>query len=318
MSDFSTYSREFQRFLEVRGLELARAAAPAILQVNVGLLCNLACRHCHLEAGPFRPEVMGPETVAQVIAFARKFRFGVIDLTGGAPEMNPHIAELIAELAPLTPRLMLRSNLVAIQAAARDDLLDLCRAHQVVIAASFPSLNAAQLESQRGSGVFLPSLAVLKRLNEFGYGRPGTGLELNLVANPAGAFIPSGQQQLEKRFHQLLAEKHGIEFNNLFAFANVPLGRFRKWLETTGNYQSYLATLRQQFNPCSLAGVMCRTLVSVSWDGYLYDCDFNQALALPLGGLRTHLSEIEDLPGAGAAIAVSDHCFACVAGSGFT
>ncbi len=307
----------FSQALERRHLSLTRTE-PSTLQVNTGLLCNLACRHCHLEAGPGRTEVMGAETVGQVIEFAARHPLPVIDITGGAPEMNPHITDLISGLAPLTGRLMLRSNLVAMGADGCGELMALCRRHRVAVVASFPALNEAQAESQRGSGVFSASLEILRRLNSMGYGKAGSGLELHLVSNPAGAFMPAAQRQLEERFHRVLREKWGVEFNNLFAFANVPLGRFRRWLLASGNYGAYMEKLAAAFNPCALNGVMCRSIISVNWDGYLYDCDFNLAMDLPLGGTKVHITELTDLPRPGSGIAVSDHCYACTAGAGFT
>lgn len=299
------------------GRALTRATA-STLQINVGRLCNLACRHCHLEAGPARREIMTWETMTQVIALAARFPFASIDITGGAPEMNPRIVDLLAGLAPHTPRLLLRSNLVAMGEEARQELLSFCRQHRVVIVASFPAVNEAQAEAQRGSGVFQVSLAVLRHLNHLGYGQAGSGLELDLVSNPAGAFLPAAQAQTEARFHQVLSHKWGIVFNRLYSFVNVPLGRFKQWLEQTGNYDGYMTRLADSFNPCALDGVMCRSLISVGWDGFLYDCDFNQALGLALSGNRYHISDISELPGPGTAIALSDHCYACTAGPGFT
>ncbi len=307
----------FAETLTRHGLTLTRAQT-STLQVNVGRLCNLACRHCHLEAGPARPEVMSRETMAQVVALAARFPFSCIDITGGAPEMNPLLPALIAGLRPHTPRLLLRSNLVAMEEAARAGLLELCRRERVVIIASFPALNEAQADSQRGTGVFRTSLAVLRELNGLGYGQEGSGLELDLVSNPAGAFIPTAQGETEARFHQVLAHKWGIRFNSLFSFVNVPLGRFRAWLERSGNYNDYMARLASCFNPAALDGVMCRSLISVGFDGLLHDCDFNLAINLGLAGGRRHVSELLALPQAGATIAVSDHCYACTAGAGFT
>ncbi len=309
--------KPFAQTLEKNGFVLRRGETRT-LQVNTGLLCNLSCRHCHLSAGPGRPEVMDGETVAAVIDCARRFSFAVIDVTGGAPEMNPDIIALLEGLAPLTPRLLLRSNLVAMSGRRREEILSLCRRYQVVIVASFPALNEAQTEAQRGEGVFARSLKILNRLNSMGYGCEGSGLELNLVSNPAGAFVPSGQQAQERQFREVLGRKWGITFNHLFSFANVPLGRFRDWLESRGNYDDYLLRLSQVFNRDALAGVMCRNLISVAWDGFLYDCDFNQAAGLPMGGVRRYINDLLRLPEAGEGIAVDDHCYACTAGAGFT
>ncbi len=307
----------FGQTLAKHGLNLTREKITT-LQVNVGLLCNQACRHCHLEAGPNSEAVMSAETVDEVVAFAQRFSFEVIDITGGAPEMNPNLVAMIERLSGMTSRLMLRSNLTALLDGALDDLIEVCKERRVVIVASFPSLNEAQAESQRGRGVFQDSIAVLGKLNSLGYGQPDSGLELNLVSNPTGAFLPSSQDQLEKRFCQVLKNKWGIVFNNLFSFANVPLGRFRQWLEQSGNLEGYLQKLATSFNPCALEGLMCRSLISVSWDGYIFDCDFNQAADLYLGGKKTHISDLKELPAPGEPIAVSHHCYTCTAGAGFT
>jgi radical SAM/Cys-rich protein len=307
----------FHQALERHGLQLQRAHTHT-LQVNVCLLCDLACRHCHLEAGPGRPEVMNRDTMDAVIAFARRCSFQCIDVTGGAPELVPHIGYLIEQLAPLTPKLLLRSNLTALAAEARNDLLEICRAHRVAIVASFPATHAGQTDAQRGKGVGERSVAMLQRLNALGWGREGSGLELNLVANPTGAFLPAAQGETEARFKRDAERKWGIVFNRLFTFANAPLGRFRTWLETSGNYEGYMLKLAQSFNPCTAEGLMCRNLVSVSWDGILHDCDFNIAAGLPFSGTPVHVSALSARPEAGTPIATGDHCYACTAGSGFT
>lgn len=307
----------FRQTLSKHGLELSRKRS-TILQINVGLLCNQCCRHCHFEAGPNRKELMGTETIEQLTGLAERYRFETIDITGGAPEMNPNLLEMIENLSVLTPRLMLRSNLTALVGDEREYLMEVCRRHQVVIIASFPSLNETQAESQRGKGVFHKSVDVLRKLNSLGYGQPNSDLELNLVSNPAGAFLPSSQEELEKRFCHVLKEKWGIVFNHLFSFANVPLGGFRAWLEQSGNLNNYLHKLAASFNPCAVEGLMCRSLISVSWDGYLFDCDFNQAAELYLGGKKTHITELTELPQSGEPISVSYHCYTCTAGAGFT
>lgn len=307
----------FGQTLAKHGLSLTRERITT-LQINVGLLCNQTCRHCHLEAGPNSAEVMSAETVDEVVAFAQRFPFEIIDITGGAPEMNPNLVEMIERLSGMTRRLMLRSNLTALASGEQDDLIKVCKKRRLVIVASFPSLNEAQAESQRGQGVFQESINALRKLNSLGYGHPDSGLELNLVSNPTGAFLPSAQDQLEKRFCQVLKNKWGIVFNSLFSFANVPLGRFRRWLEQSGNLEGYLQKLATSFNPCAIEGLMCRSLISVSWDGYVFDCDFNQAADLYMGGRKTHISELEELPEPGEPIAVSHHCYTCTAGTGFT
>lgn len=312
-------SREnrFDTHLEEHELQLERDSTHT-LQVNTGLLCDLQCRHCHLAAGPGRKEVMSRQTMDQVITYARRNPFETIDITGGAPELVPDIDYLLRALAPLTKRLMMRTNLTALAAADKEPLLDLLRELRVVLIASFPSTNTGQLEAQRGAGVMDPSLKMLKRLNEMGYGIAGSGLELDLVANPSGAFMPTGQAAAEQKFKRDLARKWGLHFNNLYIFANMPLGRFADWLKQTDNFDAYMEKLQSGFNACTLEGLMCRSLVSVAWDGSLYDCDFNQAARIPLGGKASHISELEGLPERGTAVAVGEHCFACTAGSGFT
>jgi radical SAM/Cys-rich protein len=307
---------QFRETLMRHGVQLYRERTRA-LQVNVGLCCDLSCRHCHLEAGPNRHEAMERATMDAVIDCAKRFCFSSIDLTGGAPELVPGIEHLVRSLAPLTPRLVLRSNLTALGSAS-PGLLELYRDLKVVLAASLPATNASQTEAQRGAGVWEKSIAVLQRLNRLGYGIEGSGLELDLVSNPSGAFLPPGQQQAEKKFRSDLMRKHGIAFNALYTFVNVPLGRFRAFLERSGNLDGYLAKLRDGFNPCALSGVMCRSQLSIDWRGYLYDCDFHLAAGVPLGGKATLVSELTELPPPGTPIAVADYCYACTVGSGFT
>jgi len=307
----------FRRNLENNGLDLTRANCTT-LQINVGLLCNQSCKHCHLDAGPSKKEIMSEKTVDDVLDLAGRFTFETIDITGGAPEMNPHIQTLISKLAPLTKTLILRSNLTAIAEREQVLLLQLLAAKKVTIVASLPSLNETQSESQRGKNSFATSIMTLKKLNSLGYGLPDTGLELNLVSNPTGAFLPSSQEQTEKRFRKMLAQKWRLFFNNLYTFANVPLGRFLTWLENTGNLESYILKLAANFNSCTLDGLMCRSLISVSWDGYLFDCDFNQAINLYMDGKKKHISDLKSLPGPHDSIAVAEHCYTCTAGSGFT
>lgn len=307
----------FKQTLDRHGLELARGETTT-LQINVGLVCDLACRHCHLEAGPHRTEMMQQETVEAVIACAERINFATIDITGGAPELLPQLPCLIERLTPLTSKLIVRTNLTALARPESADLPELYRQHHVTIVASLPAVNAAQTASQRGTGTWETSIEMLRRLNSLGYGIEGSGLELDLVANPTGAFLPAGQAQTERRFHQDLQRRYKIAFNNLFTFANVPLGRFRSWLEQSGNLADYQHKLAEGFNPCTLPGLMCRSLISVDWNGFLYDCDFNMAVGLHHGEQRRHISELTEPPSSGTLIPVGDHCFSCTAGSGFT
>lgn len=307
----------FQLTLTRHGLKLKRKKTHT-LQINVGLLCNQTCQHCHLNAGPGKKENMNADTLNEVAAYATRSKFEVIDITGGAPELNPIIEEIVGRLSPLAPRTILRSNLSALHDGKREDLISLLKANKVGIVASFPSLNSAQTEAQRGEGVFKVSVDAVRRLNKLGYGHENTGLELVLVSNPTGAFLPPSQVQMEKHFRQVLGKKWGIVFNKLYNFANVPLGRFREWLVRTENLERYMKKLSSSFNPCAVEGVMCRTLVSVSWDGYLFDCDFNLARGMYMGYQKTHVSEMPGPPETDNPIATADHCYTCTAGSGFT
>ena len=308
----------FADALERHGLSLVRGEITT-LQVNTGYLCNLRCRHCHLEAGPGRAEIMSRETMTAVVSFARRFPFRAIDITGGAPELVPDLPFLIEGLAPLAPRLMLRTNLSALSGAARESLLALCVAHRVVLVASFPSTNPSQADAQRGAGVTEAAIAVLKRLNAAGYGVEGTGLELDLVSNPVGAFLPVSQESAERKFRHDLLRKWGIAFNHLYTFANVPLGRFRTWLLRTGNYERYMKTARGRRSTrrrskgscaersCPSPGTgSCTTAISTLPSGR------------SSGDRKIHVSDVRELPPPGAPIAIGDYCYACTAGSGFT
>jgi radical SAM/Cys-rich protein len=308
----------FSKTLEKHNLELTRQEAD-ILQINVGLLCNQKCRHCHLDAGPERTENMSAQTAEEIIPYAKRSGFETIDITGGAPELNPNLPHLIKALSQIASKITMRSNLSVLDRDENASLIDLLKSHKIGIVASLPSIDESQTNAQRGNGIFNTSISVLKKLNDKGYGQEDNGLELNLVSNPTGAFLPPSQDQSEKRFKELLERRFGIVFNHLYSFANVPIGRFREWLETSGNLENYMDKLAKGFNPCAVEGVMCRTLVSVDWDGYLYDCDFNLARGIPLGGRKkAHVSEMDGKPEPCSVIATADHCYTCTAGSGFT
>jgi len=309
--------RTFTETLDRHGLSLLRGTVHT-LQINTGFLCNLSCRHCHLEAGPRRTEIMSRQTMEAVIAFAGRFPVPAIDITGGSPELVPDLPFLIERLSPLTSRLLLRSNLSALSDPERDELLGLCVARRVVLVVSVPSTDLARIDSQRGRGAGEAGIAMLRRLNGLGYGREGTGLELDVVSNPTGAFLPPDQEKTETRFRSEMLRKWEVSFNRLFTLANVPMGRFRDWLADSGNLERYLSDLAKGFNPGTVKGLMCRTQLSVSWDGYLYDCDFNLAVGRFLGGRRVHVSDLRELPPPGSPIEVGEYCYACTAGSGFT
>jgi radical SAM/Cys-rich protein len=307
----------FRETLAAHHLSLTRLKTTT-LQINMGLLCNQECRHCHLEAGPHRKEIMTGETVESIIAAAGQGDFETVDITGGAPELNPHLPRLISGLSPLIPRLLVRTNLTALNTEPGKGLPELFADHGVVIIASLPASNPSQTDAQRGPGTFQKSMEVLQFLNTLGYGQADSRLELNLVSNPVGAFLPSAQGSVEARFKQDLYKKWGIAFNHLYTFANAPLGRFLNWLTESDNRDLYLKKLVESFNPLAVENVMCRTMVSISWDGILFDCDFNLARGLYLGGKKTCLSDLKEALRPGRPIAVSNHCYACTAGAGFT
>ena len=310
----NSFLTSFADTLEQNGLALCRDETTT-LQINVGRLCNLSCRHCHQESGPDCSEVMSHKTMEDVLAYVQRASFAKVDITGGAPELMPGIEVFIDRLAPLVSTLAFRTNLVALQNGAGVDLIDVLKKNKVALIASFPSLNEKQTASQRGSGVLGKSLDVLKRLNDLGYGVE-EGLQLNLIANPSGAFQHADQSQLVKKFRQDLFSRHGIIFHDLFSLTNVPLGRFRRWLETTGNLDSYMMKLCASFNKTNVPSLMCRSQLSVSWDGYLYDCDFNLASGLGLGGKKLHVSQMLKRPAPDMPITTADHCYACTAGVG--
>lgn len=309
-----TEIESFTNTLEKYGLSLQRDLT-ATLQVNVGRLCDLSCCHCHQEAGPGCSEVMDLQTMDAIISYARRSQFKVIDITGGAPELVPQIDYLIENLAQLAPRLLFRTNLTAMLGRS-EWLPKLLKKYQVAIVASLPSLNPRQFVSQRGEGALEKSFTMLKQLNEIGYGLEGSGLTLDLVANPSGAFLPANQAQMRMKFRQDLLRKQGIVFNDLLMLANVPLGRFRNWLEASGNLKEYMERLTASFNPSIITGLMCRSQVAVSWDGYIYDCDFNLATGQWLGEELRHVSSMRGAPEPGTSIATGVHCYACTAGAG--
>ncbi len=305
-----------QRLIDNR-LSLTRDVTHT-LQVNMGFRCNQACRHCHVSAGPNRTENMDLQTTHEVARFAERGRFEVVDITGGAPELNSNLTKLIEGVRHFVPKVMLRSNLSVLDDGTRDHLIHFLKDKKVSIVASLPSINDSQTDSQRGPGIFEQSIRTLCKLNRLGYGLEGSGLELNLVSNPTGAFLSSPQSQTQERFREVLKKKWGVSFNRLLSFSNVPVGRFRQWLLQSGNLDAYMEKLALAFNPCAVEKLMCRSLVSVSWDGYLYDCDFNLAEGIHLGGRKTHVSQMAVQPEPGSSIAVSDNCYTCTAGAGFT
>lgn len=306
----------FSQTLHNHGLRLVRAETHT-LQVNTGLLCNIACRHCHLEAGPQRTEIMPSQIMAEVVAYAARVRFSTIDITGGAPELIPGIGQFLTQLASLTGRCMFRTNLVALNTPQGAALIPIFRDLQVHLVASLPATSSALVAAQRGPGVWEQSCAMLRHLNQQGYGLAESGLDLDLAVNPGGAFLAADQAQTEARYRRALAQID-IAFNRLFTFNNVILGRYRDWLIRSGNLADYSNLLVERFHPAAVCGVMCRSQILVGWDGILYDCDFNLAAGLAHGGVSRHVSTMDGIPTLGSSIVTGNHCYACTAGAGFT
>ena len=289
------------------------------LQVNVGYRCNQSCVHCHVGAGPHRTEEMGSETIELVLSFLRARHIGTLDITGGAPELNPHFRRLVGSARAMGVRVMDRCNLTIFDVQGQEDLPEFLQSEQVEIMASMPCYLEENVDRQRGKGVFEGSIRALKRLNALGYGRDDTGLVLNLIYNPQGPSLPPPQAGLESDYRRVLGERYGIIFNRLYSLANMPIQRFGAMLVSKGGLEPYVALLRDNHRDDNLDGVMCRNLISVDWRGYLYDCDFNQMLDLPLswgGRERTHLSELMTNELDGNPIRVAGHCFGCTAGQG--
>lgn len=284
------------------------------MQVNVGRLCNLSCKHCHLEAGPGRAEIMGKPVMEACLAVFRGGGFATLDITGGAPEMNPRFRWLIREAADCASRVIVRTNLVILLEAGYEDLPQFYRDRRVELACSLPHYAAENTDKTRGAGAFARSIEALRRLNALGYGADPQ-LRLNLVFNPGGAFLPAAQQSLERDFRERLRREHGIEFHNLLALTNNPLGRFGAFLRRSGNLESYMGKLHAAFNADTLEAIMCRGQISVGYDGRLYDCDFNQAANLTLEGGET-IFDWRSAPPSTRRIRFGQHCYACAAGQG--
>lgn len=296
-----------------------RRARLETLQVNLGYKCNQSCVHCHVNAGPTRTEMMTRETVNDVLAFIQASGVTTLDLTGGAPELNPHFRDLVRAARDLKVHVMDRCNLTILEQPGQDDLAQFLADQQVEVVASLPCYLEENVDRQRGDGVFATSIRALQMLNGLGYGRPGSGLTLNLVYNPQGAVLPPPQQQLETDYHARLGEQYGIEFNQLYVITNMPIQRFGSMLISKGQFENYMDLLKNAYQPANLDSVMCRDLISVDWRGYTYDCDFNQMLGLPLaykGRAHTHLRDLIGVDLAHHPIMVADHCYGCTAGQG--
>ncbi len=308
----------FSGELARRGLAPLRRGPVSTLQLNVGLRCNLACHHCHVESGPKRREAMDRSTAERVIELlAASPSVTVVDLTGGAPELNKNFRFLVARARALGRRVTDRCNLTILFEPGQEDTAEFLAAHEVEVVASLPCYTSERVDRQRGRGVFDASIAALRRLCELGYGQRGSPLRLDLVYNPVGFHLPPPQAELEARYRTELRDLFGIEFHSLLAITNMPIKRFARALEREGRFDAYMALLVNHFNPRAVAALMCRSLVSIGYDGTLYDCDFNQSLGIEIPGPRRTIWQVRTLATlVGRPIATGGHCFGCTAGSG--
>jgi radical SAM/Cys-rich protein len=301
------------------GFPALRRGRTETLQVNLGYKCNQSCLHCHVNAGPTRTEMMSRETLADVLVFLEIGKVKKLDVTGGAPELNPHFRELVLRARELGAQVIDRCNLTILGEPGQEDLDSFLAANQVEITASLPCYTQELVDRQRGKGVYERSIDGLKRLNALGYAAEGSGLVLNLVYNPQGPSLPPPQEPLEADYKRILGEQHGVRFNSLFTLANMPIQRFGSTLISKGQFNDYMALLHRSHRDENIESVMCRSLISVDWQGYVYDCDFNQMLDLPLTLKNNPRPRLADLIGcdvAGNPVAVRDHCYGCTAGQG--
>ncbi|MCP5046737.1 MAG: radical SAM/Cys-rich domain protein [bacterium] len=288
-----------------------------IFQINVGFLCNLKCKHCHVEAGPEREELMARPVFGKCLEILENSDIGTVDLTGGAPEMNPHLEWFIKEVSKLKRRLIVRTNFVVLVVPKYRHFVDVFAENQVEVVGSVPHFTAGQTNVQRGDLVFERTIKAIKALNEMGYGQEGSPLLLNLVHNPVGAFLPGSQEDLEYEFKHRLMQDHGVTFNQLFTITNMPIGRYLEYLDRSDNFDEYMETLVDAYNPNAVHNVMCRDTLSVRWDGKLFDCDFNQMLNLPVDhGAPNHIMNFDLKQLDTRRIVTANHCFGCTAGAG--
>jgi len=309
--------KPFEDRLLESGLAPLAATGITVFQINVGKLCNQTCRHCHVDAGPDRKEIMDRETAELCIRALAATDIPTVDITGGASELNPNFRWLVERACALGRHVMDRCNLSVLLLPSQADLAEFLAAHRVEVVASLPYFRAAQTDAQRGDGVYEKSIRALQQLNALGYGREGSELVLNLVHNPVGAFLPPKQDAIEAQFRRELMLQHGIQFNYLYTITNMPISRFLEFLVDTGNFERYMERLVNAFNPAATSGVMCRYTLSVGWDGTLYDCDFNQMLDLPVAnGVPRHIRDFDPAKLHHRRIVTANHCYGCTAGAG--
>lgn len=308
-----------QAFADKIGSSGFHRRAVDVLQVNMGRYCNLACIHCHVESGPTRKEMMSQENIEAVLGFLARTPIPTLDITGGAPELHSHFAHLVSSARRLGRHVMDRCNLTVIFEPGMEYLPEFFKRHEVELVCSLPCYSEGNVDKQRGKGTFDASIRALRQLNEVGYGQPDGDLVLNLVYNPVGPHLPPPQEKLEQDYRKILGEQFGIVFNRLYCLTNMPITRYATHLKLRGEYDRYLELLANNFNGATLDQVMCRNLISIGWDGWVYDCDFNQMLDLPVtdaAGQRLNISSLALDQVAGRPIIIDNHCYACTAGSG--
>ena len=321
LNDNSNPDHDFPLFsdqLKLNGLSSIRAKEVNIFQLNIGKLCNQSCAHCHVDAGPDRKhEMMSKAHLELCLKIIEEHQFSTVDITGGAPELHKDFRWFVEACHALKVKIIVRCNLTVILSNKKyHDLPQFYAKNRVQVISSLPYFSQRRTDRQRGDGVFEDSIEALKMLNKVGYGMPESGLELNLVYNPSGAFLPDDQSSLELEFKRQLKRKYNIEFNALFAITNLPISRFLDYLIQSDNYHDYMETLVQAFNPMTLSGLMCLNTISVSWDGYIYDCDFNQMLDLKIQSSGQHIERFDYSALKGREILINQHCYGCTAGSG--
>ncbi len=288
-----------------------------VFQVNLGKMCNQVCKHCHVDAGPDRKEIMTKETMQQCLRALSPTDIPTVDLTGGAPEMNPNFKWFVTEVKKLNRHVMVRSNLTILVTNGFEDLPQFFADNEVEVVSSLPYYRQSFTDKQRGDGVFKKSIDAMKKLNTLGYGKEGTGLLFDLVYNPVGAFLPPDQQSLENDYKRELKRNFGVHFNKLYTITNMPISRFLDYLLASGNYESYMQKLVDSFNPIAASNVMCKFTLSLGWDGYLYDCDFNQMLEMRVNhGSPKHIKNFDAAKLVGRKIITGQHCYGCTAGAG--
>lgn len=307
----------FAERLAAAGCSPLTAGGIEVLQINMGKLCNQVCRHCHVDAGPDRREIMSRETAEWCVRVLEKTNIPTVDITGGAPELNPNFRWLVEQAKRLGRHVMDRCNLTVLLLPSQHDLAEFLARHEVEVIASLPYFLAEQTDAQRGEGVFEKSIMALRKLNALGYGLEGSRFKLNLVYNPVGAYLPPPQAAIEADFKRELARRYGIQVHHVYTITNMPISRFLDYLLRSGNYERYVQRLAGAFNPQTVSGLMCRYTLSVGWDGTLYDCDFNQMLGLTVGGAAPrHISQFDAQLLEQRAIVTGPHCYGCTAGTG--